>query len=462
MKKMLSFILAGILILSHTAAFAKDSVSQWAAPHFQYLKDYGIEIEKGENDGFCESIKRLQFAQIMNSAYEAYTNEKVDIGDAAPFYDTISADAAALYVLGIVTGDENENFNPKAYITRQEAAKMLYNFCFVLKEERLEKDNETLEDFKDYDEVASWAKNAVGALAKVGIMCGKDDNKFCPKDNLTIEESVTLISRTMQFESEQETEEDGGLDEEEEGNGAEQEVKTETIFWEELPDSEEYYVEIIEYRNTIHGEEMGAKDPAVYVVDEKQFTLNLKPVRRYEITVTAGTKTKEFEIKTSQIRPWAENLAEIEAFGLPMTKEEADLLMEEVTVDVWKLEGEKKVASKATFSVHKAIAEKVKCIFKEIFEGDEKFPVNSIGGYAWRGGKSEHNFGTAIDINPNENYCVYKNGQVVGSFYKPYENEYSIPPFSEVVEIFEKYGFNWGADTWSGNRDYMHFSYCGT
>ena len=464
LKKILSILLSGVLTLSHIAAFAETPVSQWAESHFQYLEGYDIEIEEGKNDGFKESIKRLQFAEIMNSAYETYMNETVDISDAAPFYDTVSPDAAALYVLGIVTGDENENFNPKSYITRQEAAEMLYNFCFALKGERLEKDISRLEEYRDFDEIASWAQNAIGALAKSGIMCGKDENKFCPKDNLTIEEAVVLISRTMQFDIKYEPEDDKEEEKEEitEDNIQTQGVKTETIFWEDLPDSKEYYVEIIEYRNTIHGEEMGAKDPAVYVVNEKQFTFNTKPVRRYEITVTSGSKTKEFEIKTSQIRPWSENLAEIEAFGIPETKEEADILMEEITVDVWKLEGEKKVASKATFTVHKAIAEKVKCIFKEIFEGKEKFPINSIGGYAWRGGKSEHNFGTAIDINPNENYCIYTNGQIVGNFYKPYENEYSITPFSEVVEIFEKYGFNWGADTWRGNRDYMHFSYCGT
>lgn len=472
MKRLLSFVLSAMLVFSHAAVFAKDLAKEWAVPHFQYLEEFGVKIEESENGGFADDIKRLQFAEIMNSAYEAYLGESVDISDAAPFYDTISPDAAALYVLGIVTGDENQNFNPDNEITRQEAAKMLYGFCFVLKEERLEKDDKVVESFSDRNEIAPWAKNAVGALAKMEIMRGKDDNKFCPRDNLTIEEAVTLISRVMQLERETEAEKDEVIEEEKEsseptleppekGEIAE-EKKTETIFFNELPDSEEYYVEVVEHRNTIHGDEMGAKAPVRYTVKEKKFTFETKPVRRYEITVRAGEATKEFEIKSTQVRPWAENLAEIEAFGLPTTKEEADALMEEVTVDVWHLKGEEKIAAKATFTVHKAIAEKVRCIFAEIFEGEEKFPINSIGGYAWRDGKSEHNYGTALDINPNENYCIYKDGTVVGNLYEPYDNPYSITPFGEVVEIFEKYGFNWGADTWSGNRDYMHFSYCGT
>ena len=113
--------------------------------------------------------------------------------------------------------------------------------------------------------------------------------------------------------------------------------------------------------------------------------------------------------------------------------------------------------------VNKAIAETVKQIFKEIYEGPEKYPIKDIGGYSWRQSTtSEHRWGLAIDINANENYMIRKDGTIVaGLFWKPGENPYSIKPYGDVVTAFKKYGFSWGGDAWSMSNDYMHFSFLG-
>ena len=152
------------------------------------------------------------------------------------------------------------------------------------------------------------------------------------------------------------------------------------------------------------------------------------------------------------------------------SQEEAQAAMTTVTVPVWKLQGGSKVSSTATFTIHAAIAEDVKAIFTEIYNDPEQFPIKDLGGYSWRGDSAtgEHNCGTAIDINANENYQI-RDGQVlVGSLWEPESNPYSIGPNSSVVRIFEAHGWSWGGDAWAydsddsqGYHDYMHFSYMG-
>ncbi len=153
------------------------------------------------------------------------------------------------------------------------------------------------------------------------------------------------------------------------------------------------------------------------------------------------------------------------------SQEEASAAMTQVTVPVWHLDGAgNKVASTCTFTVHAALAQEATAIFTEIYQDPEQFPIYEIGGYSWRGDSAtgEHNCGTALDLNANEN-CQVRDGQVLaGSLWQPGVNPYSIPADSSVVRIFAQHGWSWGGDAWaydsditSGYHDYMHFSYMG-
>ena len=105
-----------------------------------------------------------------------------------------------------------------------------------------------------------------------------------------------------------------------------------------------------------------------------------------------------------------------------------------------------------------------KAIFEEIYNGDEKFPINDVGCYSWRTG--EHSQGTAVDINPNENMeaTINADGSLTptcGTHWTPYTDPFSIPEGGDVYNAFTKYGFAWGGNAWHSKRDYMHFSYFG-
>ena len=151
-------------------------------------------------------------------------------------------------------------------------------------------------------------------------------------------------------------------------------------------------------------------------------------------------------------------------------RSEAEASMTTVIIPVWKLVNGQKAASTMSLSVHSAIAQDVVEIFTEIYNDPEQFPIKDLGGYSWRGDSAtgEHNCGTAIDINANENYQIREGQVLAGTCWEPETNPYSIGPDSSVVRIFAEHGWSWGGDAWaassddsSGYHDYMHFSYLG-
>jgi len=234
-----------------------------------------------------------------------------------------------------------------------------------------------------------------------------------------------------------------------------------TVKWSRFAGSGAYTITVTEQRINDHGAWIAPNTPfSATIPTASSYTFYANPNKKYTIQLSSGGYTATTELYTEKVS-YGDYGKIMDNF--PSAKADVGKKMLAISVPVWKLKNGKKVSSTASLTVHHVIAEKVKLVFREIYNGSEKFPIKDLGGFQWRASPtSEHNYGTAIDINSNENYCIYSDGRVVGSFWKPGESPYSIKPYGDVVRAFEKYGFTWGGDAWYSTRDYMHFSYMGT
>ncbi len=461
MKKFILFLSAIALMTSFSAAAyeQKSEPAEWAKESFNKMNELRAIPKELLSLDYSKSISRLNFARLIHSSYNAFTGVNAKTETSHKFNDMQTADksVSAMYNLGIMQGDENNEFHPDDNISRQETAIVISNFYTALYGAPLP--SGSAKNFYDNDKIANWAQGAVNAVAQAGYMGDYGDGEFHPWDNVTVEQAVSMASRmdnpgnNISDSAPADTlpELSGTLDAkciEEDGYIS--------VNWNTITNASEYTVSVVERRNHIRSDEIDSHS-ASYTTADTSMRIPSAPGRVYNITVETGNIKEDIEFVTLAV------YNDISSFPIPETQEEAEPLMREIRVNVWKINASgEKYASTATLTVHQDIADNVQDIFREIFEGEEQFPIESVGAYAWRGGKSEHNWGTAIDINPTQNYCIYKSGEIVGDHWLPYEDPYSITPYGDVMNACENHGFTWGGDAWSGNIDYMHFSYFGT
>lgn len=107
-------------------------------------------------------------------------------------------------------------------------------------------------------------------------------------------------------------------------------------------------------------------------------------------------------------------------------------------------------------TVHNKVAGCLAAVISDIKQSGVSYQIDAIGGYRIDGSgfgqigeRSYHNYGIAIDINPDDN--PFTNNP-------PAITRYTMPP--EYVRAFKGRGWSWGGD-WSGPWDYMHFEYNG-
>lgn len=468
MKKIAVIALCAVM-LGGSRAYA---MSEWAESEAASANKSGLVTESILWGSVTENITREEFCYLAMNLYKNMggTVEKTEEN---PFVDTDNLAVIQAYSLGIINGKTEQLFYPDAPITRQEIAKIIMLTVNSLQEKTItEKDVCDICQFEDFEEVHDWATEYMEKAVKNQIINGVSKTKLLPLGNATREQALVIMNRA--YESFSETlkaykiPEIYGLE-----SGM---ISGDTISfsWDKIDDANSYTVILRDRDKNVLKTQQVRDNSCELAVGELSYG-------KYSVIV--GARVDDYAYVYSQAKNITKNSEEyVEKYPTLTDKKNrvfpngkaftdyntAKVNMKTVTVPVWKLnESGEKYSDNLTVEVNANLAEDIVKIFTEIYNDNEKFPIKDVGGFSWRqtafGSVSEHSYGTCIDINWDENYyCHASNGQAItGSFWKPYENPYSIPAEGSVVRIFKKYGFKWGGDAWTNLRDYMHFTYLG-
>lgn len=175
---------------SSETEFADMAGFEWANDAVKQLKAWGVIDGVGDNNyAPARNVTREEFTKLIVSAFD------IDGNGAEPSYSDVDKNAwyyssiKAAYSNKIVNGISNELFGIGEYISRQDAACILFR---MLNSKGIE---QTVGEcgFSDSSDIAGYAYDAVSALWKSGLISGKGNGDFCPDDNLNRAEAAKLI-----------------------------------------------------------------------------------------------------------------------------------------------------------------------------------------------------------------------------------------------------------------------------
>ncbi|MBQ6431363.1 MAG: S-layer homology domain-containing protein [Oscillospiraceae bacterium] len=457
----------------------EDTASHWAA---EYIDDaVRLDLFKGVSETRFDpegTMTRGMFITVLGRL------EGIDLdfwsgAEAPQFFDDVApTQYYAPYISwavcnGIADGMSPTSFLPDAPITREQMAKLIAFYVQRMRHELTAPQNADIpESFADAEDISGWARESVDVLRQMGILNGLPDENggisFVPAKSSTRAECAAVFCRinaalvrnqnppalpdAISFPAENATVNIGGSLQLTPIIAPEQ-AKFCALVWR----SSDPKIMSVDANGLVKCTSFGTAVISVYTPNGLHADCRITCEEHY----ASAEETKAEKC----LRLFGEVVADPRAYynneDGTINYQQAQNDMVDVTLQVWDLnDNGDKYTRYFTIKVHKNIAATVVQIFREIYDGEEKFPIHYIGGFS-HGGHSEHTIGTAIDINPNENYYYNsRTGEQVGSYWKPGEDPYSIPLDGEVARIFKKYGFSQGI--WNWTVDYMHFSYFGT
>lgn len=169
---------------------------QWAKDSIRILYEKGV-VSGDENGNFNpnKNVSRAEYVKMLVSAINIKESDVSlnfdDVPQDAWYHDFVVKAAQN----GLVSGIDENNFGPSLPITRQDAAAIIYRAIGISGVELAEL---RTADISDETEIAGYAKDAVKALYSANILNGVGDGRFAPLDNMTRAQAAVIICNFLE------------------------------------------------------------------------------------------------------------------------------------------------------------------------------------------------------------------------------------------------------------------------
>ncbi|CAI6087571.1 Ig-like domain-containing protein [Cohnella sp. JJ-181] len=177
-----------------------DMTKHWAGADVASLASKFI-VKGSTNSAFApeRKITRAEFAEFIVRGLGLNGSS----ASAARFSDVGGVGASAAYIgaavkASIVQGGTDGKFRPNATITREEMATMMLRAMSYVGVMPTVTGSE-INGFKDRTKVSAWAKDAVVATVKTGLIKGVTTTELRPKDNATRAQAAVIVKRFLEY-----------------------------------------------------------------------------------------------------------------------------------------------------------------------------------------------------------------------------------------------------------------------
>lgn len=209
LSAILAVVMLGTTVFANgvlAGQFTGEGYSSWAKAELDKAREYKLIDTWYSFQDYQKEITREEFCKIaeslcLQSGITLYANGDMErqLIDVTQNQNT---EAVYMYCMGIVPAKTDTLFAPNAPVTQEDAAVFLQNlFDYVhLSVFFGEYDAKSTEyRFADDSEISEIAKDSAYSMFQHNIMCGDGSGKFCPKQNLTAEKCVVLLTRLYEM-----------------------------------------------------------------------------------------------------------------------------------------------------------------------------------------------------------------------------------------------------------------------
>ena len=138
-------------------------------------------------------MKREEFTKMLISSF-SFEKTAVNV----PFTDVLTdmwyyPYICSAYNAKIVNGISYDTFGIGQNITREQMATII---CRYIESKQIQFPEYTA-TFSDFDLISDYAKESTKKISSLGIIKGRDEGKFAPKEFLTRAESAAIMFRVL-------------------------------------------------------------------------------------------------------------------------------------------------------------------------------------------------------------------------------------------------------------------------